>query len=131
MANTNNPLLHGYDGHNGIKPGFVHASGFNLAASAVRNGRRLIAVIMGGNSARGRDEIMGDLLDKGFADIGAGPMVARNQAPAAAAPSTLAVATPAVAPSAAASESSQDRVGLLGQVAKAVGHLGPGSPAQA
>ena len=131
IVKTHNHLLEWYDGADGIKTGFVHASGFNLAASAVRNGRRLIAVIMGGNSARGRDEIMGDLLDKGFADIGAGPMVARNQAPAAAAPSTLAVATPAVAPSAAANETSQDRVGLLGKVAKAVGHLAPVSRAEA
>src|SRR5258707_15884302 len=112
MANTNNPLLHGYDGHNGIKPGFVHASGFNLAASAVRNGRRLIAVIMGGNSARGRDEIMGDLLDKGFADIGAGPMVARNQAPPAAAPSTLAVAPPAGPPPPGAAQAPAERGGF-------------------
>ena len=79
IVKTHNHLLEWYDGADGIKTGFVHASGFNLAASAVRNGRRLIAVIMGGNSARGRDEIMGDLLDKGFADIGAGPRASRSE----------------------------------------------------
>jgi len=54
----------------GIKTGYVHASGFNLAASAVRDGRRLIAIVMGGSSARSRDEIMANLLDQGFADTG-------------------------------------------------------------
>ena len=53
--NTHNHLLEWYPGADGIKTGFVNASGFNIATSAVRNGRRLIGVIMGGRSARSRD----------------------------------------------------------------------------
>jgi D-alanyl-D-alanine carboxypeptidase len=50
----------------GIKTGFIHASGFNLAASAVRNDRRLIGVVMGGVSAHARDIKMAGLLNAGF-----------------------------------------------------------------
>ena len=42
----------------GIKTGYIRASGFNLAASAVRNNRRLIGVVMGGQSAYARDSEM-------------------------------------------------------------------------
>ena len=51
----------------GIKTGYIRASGFNLAASAVRDGRRLIAVVMGGESARSRDMKMAMLLEETFA----------------------------------------------------------------
>ena len=61
-----------YPGVDGIKTGFINASGFNIATSAVRNGRRLIGVIMGGRSAHGRDVQMASLLDQGFAALGAG-----------------------------------------------------------
>jgi D-alanyl-D-alanine carboxypeptidase len=131
IIKTHNHLLEWYEGADGIKTGFVHASGFNLAASAVRNGHRLIAVIMGGDSAHGRDEIMADLLDKGFADIGAGPAIARNQAPAPAAPMPVIASAAVAATAAAANEPAQDRVGLAGKVARAVGHLSPVSRAEA
>ncbi|BBK30490.1 D-alanyl-D-alanine carboxypeptidase [Stella humosa] len=63
---NHNRLLDQFDGLDGIKTGFVNASGFNLVASAERNGRRLIGVVMGGNSASARDLRMADLLDAGF-----------------------------------------------------------------
>ena len=50
-----------YPGMDGIKTGFIRASGFNLTASAVRNGHRLIAVIFGGTSAVQRDNYMASL----------------------------------------------------------------------
>jgi D-alanyl-D-alanine carboxypeptidase len=50
----------------GIKTGFVNASGFNLAGTAVRNGRRLIAVVLGGRTSRERDNRVAALLDHGF-----------------------------------------------------------------
>ena len=46
---THNHLLEWYEGADGIKTGYIGASGFNLAASAVRNGHRLIGVVMGGS----------------------------------------------------------------------------------
>ena len=63
---NHNRLLEQFEGLDGIKTGFVNASGFNLVASAVRNGRRLIGVVMGGNSAASRDVRMADLLEAGF-----------------------------------------------------------------
>src|ERR1700751_4593405 len=80
---THNPLLDWYEGADGIKTGNIGASGFNLASSAVRNGHRLIGVVMGGASAGSRDPEMAALLDQGFSDVGAGPtLVARREVPA-------------------------------------------------
>ena len=80
---THNHLLDWYDGADGIKTGYIGASGFNLAASAVRNGHRLIGVVMGGASAGSRDREMAALLDQAFADIGVGATVmARRETPA-------------------------------------------------
>lgn len=82
---THNHLLDWYEGADGIKTGYIGASGFNLAASAVRNGHRLIGVVMGGSSAASRDREMAALLDEGFADLGVGgTVVARREVPAAA-----------------------------------------------
>ncbi|MFN7710368.1 MAG: serine hydrolase [Holosporales bacterium] len=50
----------------GIKTGFVNASGFNLAASAIKRGQRLFAVVMGGPSWRWRDQRMGKLLQASY-----------------------------------------------------------------
>lgn len=74
---THNNLVVNYPGADGLKTGFIQASGFNLAASAVRDGRRLIAVVMGGNTARWRDQRTADLLDDGFEAVA----VAANRAP--------------------------------------------------
>jgi len=66
---NHNTLLGKYDGADGLKTGYIRASGFNLAASAVRNGRRLITVVLGGKSPRSRDRQVARLLDKGFAKL--------------------------------------------------------------
>ncbi|HEY0837346.1 MAG TPA: D-alanyl-D-alanine carboxypeptidase [Azospirillum sp.] len=65
-VHNHNRLMSRYDGMDGIKTGYIRASGFNLAASAVRDGRRLIAVVMGGKSAVSRDNRMAALLDDAF-----------------------------------------------------------------
>ena len=64
--NNHNRLLHRMPGVDGIKTGFTNASGYNLAASAVRDGRRLIAVVVGGSSGAARDAHVADLLNAGF-----------------------------------------------------------------
>lgn len=61
-----NRLLTHYPGADGMKTGFIRASGFNMATSAVRDGRRLVSVVMGGFTAASRDAHMADLLDRGF-----------------------------------------------------------------
>ena len=63
---NHNNLLGDYDGTDGVKTGYIRASGFNLAASARRQGVRLIGVVFGGRSAASRDLHMTKLLDKAF-----------------------------------------------------------------
>ena len=61
-----NKLLDLYPGADGMKTGFVCASGFNLVATATRNGRRLIAVVLGAPSASVRTYHAARLLEEGF-----------------------------------------------------------------
>jgi D-alanyl-D-alanine carboxypeptidase len=60
-------LLVRYPGVDGMKTGFTDASGFNIVTSAVRHGRRLVGVVMGGKTAASRDRQMIALLNRGFA----------------------------------------------------------------
>jgi D-alanyl-D-alanine carboxypeptidase len=62
-----NPLIGRYPGADGFKTGFICASGFNIVASATRNGRRLIAVVLGASSSKMRAIKAAELLDRGFA----------------------------------------------------------------
>lgn len=66
VASTNRKFLDSYDGADGIKTGYTAAAGFNLTASAERNGVRLIGTIFGGTSTPMRNQKMADLLDMGF-----------------------------------------------------------------
>jgi D-alanyl-D-alanine carboxypeptidase len=68
--NNHNRLMTRYMGMDGLKTGYTRASGFNLAASAVRDGRRLIAVVLGGQTAGWRDNRMEGLLDAAFRKAG-------------------------------------------------------------
>ena len=61
-----NTLLGRYPGADGMKTGFICASGFNLVATATRNGRRLIAVVLGAPSSAGRALKAAQLLERGF-----------------------------------------------------------------
>jgi D-alanyl-D-alanine carboxypeptidase len=63
---NHNRMLASYAGADGLKTGYTNASGFNLVMSAVRDNRRLIGVVMGGNTAFQRDRLMADLMDQGF-----------------------------------------------------------------
>lgn len=67
---NHNKLLTTYDGVDGIKTGYIRASGFNLVTSAEKDGKRLIGVVFGGKTARVRNAHMARLLDKGFAKMG-------------------------------------------------------------
>lgn len=61
-----NRILTKYEGADGIKTGYIDESGFNLVASALKNGKRVIAIVIGSKSQYTRDEEMKDLLDYGF-----------------------------------------------------------------
>jgi D-alanyl-D-alanine carboxypeptidase len=67
MISTHNHLLGSYEGADGIKTGYIASAGFNLVASAKRDGHRLIGVVFGGHSVGSRDRQMVALLDAGFA----------------------------------------------------------------
>ncbi len=66
MRNTNG-LLGRYPDADGMKTGFICASGFNVVASATRNGRKLIVVVFGARSGMTRSEKAAQLFEKGFA----------------------------------------------------------------
>jgi D-alanyl-D-alanine carboxypeptidase len=79
---THDNLIGRYEGADGIKTGYTGASGFNLVSSVVRNGMHIIGVVMGGTTARRRDNEMVRLLDDTFAQIGHDPqLVARASVP--------------------------------------------------
>jgi D-alanyl-D-alanine carboxypeptidase len=61
-----NSLLDRYPGADGMKTGFICASGYNVVASATHNGRRLIAVILGAYSGAVRAQHAAQLLETGF-----------------------------------------------------------------
>jgi D-alanyl-D-alanine carboxypeptidase len=60
---NHNKLLGKIPGVDGIKTGFINAAGFNLAASCVRDNKRIIAIVMGGASGPSRDKQMVKLLE--------------------------------------------------------------------
>jgi D-alanyl-D-alanine carboxypeptidase len=63
---THNRLLVSLPGADGMKTGFICESGFNVVASATRDGRKIVAVVLGEPSAASRNARAADLLDKGF-----------------------------------------------------------------
>ncbi|HEX7072697.1 MAG TPA: D-alanyl-D-alanine carboxypeptidase family protein [Hyphomicrobiaceae bacterium] len=64
---THNNLLKTYDGADGLKTGFICDSGYNIVASATRDGRQLMAVVLGEPSSQERAQRASNLLDHGFA----------------------------------------------------------------
>ncbi|MDB5470465.1 MAG: peptidase [Caulobacter sp.] len=64
--NNHNRLLFRMPGVDGLKTGYTNASGYNLAASGVQDGRRLIVVMLGGTSNAARDNHVQELLTTGF-----------------------------------------------------------------
>jgi D-alanyl-D-alanine carboxypeptidase len=63
---THNGLLANYEGADGLKTGFICDSGFNVVASATRDGKRLVAVVLGEATGRERTTRAASLLEHGF-----------------------------------------------------------------
>ncbi|MCA3359635.1 MAG: D-alanyl-D-alanine carboxypeptidase [Roseomonas sp.] len=103
---NHNRMLGDYDGADGIKTGFINASGFNIVTSAQRDGVRLVGATFGGSSWVERDRHMGALLDQGFARMGVAPRAPSSVMAAAAAP-------PRSAPAARPVERANSRVAQL------------------
>lgn len=67
---NHNDLIGDVDGVDGIKTGYTRASGFNLMTSAERDGHRVIAVMLGGATAKSRNAHVEDLVEAAFAALG-------------------------------------------------------------
>jgi D-alanyl-D-alanine carboxypeptidase len=74
--NGHNRLLGSYEGTDGIKTGFINASGFNLVSSVRRGDKRLVGVVLGGRSGASRDAYMKQMLTKQFAKASSGKTIA-------------------------------------------------------
>ncbi len=68
VIGNHNHLLGRVEGVDGIKTGYTRASGFNLLTSVHRDGRALVAVVMGGRSAPARDRLMERLIQTNLAE---------------------------------------------------------------
>ncbi len=75
-----NKLMETYEGMDGLKTGYIRASGFNLASSAVRDDRRIIGVVFGGKTGKSRNAQMELLLDDAFAKLNS-LQIAKNNIP--------------------------------------------------
>ncbi len=75
---THDNLLGRFKGTDGIKTGYTNASGFNLVSSVVRDGAHVIGVVMGGNTARQRDNEMVRLLASTFVRVHADPSLVEH-----------------------------------------------------
>lgn len=67
--NTHNRVMRDYPGADGLKTGYINMSGFNLATSVRRDGYSVVAVVMGGRTARSRDDHMKDLLNRSLRQL--------------------------------------------------------------
>jgi D-alanyl-D-alanine carboxypeptidase len=79
---NHNALLDSYPGVDGMKTGYTRASGYNLVASAQRNGHRVIGVVFGGRSSAARNSRMRHLLDDAFAELETTPVPVPDAKPA-------------------------------------------------
>ena len=78
---NHNRLLGRVAGVNGIKTGYTRASGFNLVTSVSRDGRNVVAVVLGGKSGSARDQRMASLLGDYVSKASTGPRLATITAP--------------------------------------------------
>jgi D-alanyl-D-alanine carboxypeptidase len=52
-----------------MKTGYICASGYNIAASATRGDRRIVAIVLGARSGKKRNDKVSELLEQGFSDV--------------------------------------------------------------
>jgi len=63
---SHNKVLQKYNGADGLKTGYISASGFNIAVSAVRGHNRIVGILFGGRTAKTRDRHIQSLMDRSF-----------------------------------------------------------------
>lgn len=76
VIKTHNRLLGRFEGTDGIKTGYINASGYNLVTSSRRGNKRLVGVVLGGKSGKSRDAYMMAMLTKAFPKAKDGKTVA-------------------------------------------------------
>jgi len=82
VRNTNRRFLTHYRGADGIKTGYTRAAGYNLVASANRNGERIITTVFGGRSTTTRNAQVAKLMDLGFKKAPRNVRIQKPQPPA-------------------------------------------------
>jgi D-alanyl-D-alanine carboxypeptidase len=75
---THNKVLKSFRGAEGMKTGYIRASGFNLITTAKRDGKRIIGVVFGGNTSRSRNRHMTKLLTNAFKKAAPPLLIART-----------------------------------------------------
>jgi len=121
----NHDHLLGQYGVDGIKTGYTRSSGFNLLTSLHRDGRHVVAVVMGGSSARARDVHMRELIEAHLDEASTrrtAPMIAAGEEPVRVATRGL---HPAAAPAPAASNYSLATVSSIPVPAPSAAIQGP------
>ncbi len=76
LIRGHNRLLGRFEGTDGIKTGYINASGFNLVTSARRGDKRLVGVVLGGRTGGSRDAFMKKMLSQHFGKAANGKTVA-------------------------------------------------------
>ena len=79
---NHNHLLGKVAGLDGLKTGYTAGAGFCLSATAERNGRRIIVVVMGGSDSKARDLKVAELIERGFASAPAALPAVKTEVPA-------------------------------------------------
>ena len=80
IMRTHNHLLGQVEGCDGLKTGYITAAGYSIAVTAARNGRRVIAIVLGSVDRKVRDARAAELLAKGFLALPAAPAPAPQPA---------------------------------------------------
>lgn len=80
VTKNHNHLMARVDGMDGLKTGFTRSSGFNLAATTERNGRRIVTVVLGGRTRFSRDDFVELLTESAFKELGTGTNLVADQA---------------------------------------------------
>jgi D-alanyl-D-alanine carboxypeptidase len=78
---SHNALIGRFDGADGMKTGYTCPAGYNLVASATRDGRTLMAIVIGATSVKARNEAAAGLLAKGFSQPVAGGVTLAQMKP--------------------------------------------------
>jgi D-alanyl-D-alanine carboxypeptidase len=125
---NHNRLLGKYPGVDGIKTGYIRASGFNLVTSVNQENRRVVAVVLGGSSGSSRDQRMAGLLKSYVPKASSGPQLIGRILPGGSAPLVASVPVPRLRP---VPDGGSDQFIQTGSVATAFATAfapGPGEP---